>query len=222
MAFGDTAMVRDWLQISGHVDKPSPEHPNRLIRGLACDKAEVSGTRFWGLWRDLCQSPHTFFKNSFVHNYCPFCFMSKSGKNITPPSLRGEAKRQLQDICDSALLEVIRLLEVEWVVGVGKYGADRAKAILKSEYISSLPPTASGEGKKGRQSSKRHQNGVETFKLPPPGSHGDGDVVYREVQVCSILHPSPINPAANKGWVDVVKTQLEEYELLSLIQDIED
>ena len=36
-------------------------------------------------------------------------------------------------LCDSALAEVLRLLEVDTVVGVGKYAADRAKRVISQD-----------------------------------------------------------------------------------------
>ena len=33
-------------------------------------------------------------------------------------------------LCDSALAQVLKLLEVETVVGVGKYAANRAKRVI--------------------------------------------------------------------------------------------
>ena len=189
-------MVRGWLGIAGEVGKPNKENPKRPIHGLHCTRTEVSGTRFWGFFKDLCGSPQQFFKNCFVHNYCPLCFMANSGKNITPPMLKGEVKTQLQAACDHALLEVIRLLGVDWVVGVGKYGADRAKAALKQQ--ASLK-------------SKKKPNGVETFEVLFSGCDPKG------IHVCSIMHPSPINPAANKDWAGLVTKQLEQLGLTSLI-----
>lgn len=198
--FGDSEMVRAWLGISGEVGKPDQEHPSRPIHGLHCTKAEVSGTRFWGFFRDLCGSPELFFKNCFVHNYCPLCFMTKTGKNVTPPMLKGEVKSQLQDACDHALLEAIQLLGIEWVVGVGKYVADRAKAILKQQ---------------SKSSSKKKPNGVETFLLHTGlGSH---ESESREIHVGVIMHPSPINPAANKDWAGIVRSQLEQLGILHLL-----
>ena len=217
VAFGDTEMVQNWLGISGTVGKPEPEHPSRIIHGLACPKAEVSGSRFWGLFRDLCGTPIVFFKNCFVHNYCPFCFMNKTGKNITPPSLKAQEKTQLQEICDGALFEVIELMQVDWVVGIGKYGADRAKAALKSNYLSATAANG-GNAKKGSYC-KKSSNGVETFTVLPCG--GDSHGIAREVHVCSIMHPSPINPATHKGWADIVTAQLKDFGLLDIITAIE-
>lgn len=210
VAFGDTQMVKEWLKISGEVKKPAAEHPSRVIQGLACSRSEVSGSRFWGFFRDLCKTPEAFFSNCYVHNYCPLCFMTKTGKNVTPPSLKVAEKSQLQAICDGALLEVIRLLEVEWVVGVGKYVADRAKAALK-ENCTRL--CGSKEPKKPATCcGKRVGGGVETFTLHSGGGGGE-----RVVCVCSIMHPSPINPAANKGWAQLVQSQLSELGLLDLL-----
>ena len=36
-------------------------------------------------------------------------------------------------MCDSALAEVLKLLEVQTVVGVGKYAADRAKRVISRD-----------------------------------------------------------------------------------------
>lgn len=198
-------MVKEWLQVKGEVGRPSVEHPNRAIQGLECTRVEVSGSRFWGLFKQLCGTPQAFFKNCYVHNYCPFCFMDKSGRNITPPKLK--EKLQLQSICDKALLDVIRLLEVEWLVGVGKYGADRAKTALKANCAqcgaSKKSPVCCG---------RREGGGVESFTL-----HAEGKRSVKTIRVCSIMHPSPINPAANKGWVELAKKELDELGLLEIV-----
>lgn len=193
-------MVCEFLGVTGEVGKPEEEHPNRPIHGLHCTKGEVSGTRFWNFFKDLCGSPEQFFKNCFVHNYCPLCYMTKTGKNVTPPMLKGELKATLQDLCDRSLLEVIELYGVEWVIGIGKYAADRAKAILKVNCV-------------GKKAMKKG-DGVEAFLLSPSGADGSGS---REVQVCSIMHPSPINPAANVDWPGQVKGQLETLGVLQYL-----
>lgn len=199
-------MVKEWLEVKGQVGKPIEEHPSRVIQGLACTRTEVSGSRFWALFKQLCGTPQAFFKNCYVHNYCPFCFMDKSGKNITPPSLKVAAeKSQLQSICDKALLVVIQLLEVDWVVGIGKYAADRAKTALKANCAARC-----GEGKKSPVCcGRREAAGVVSFTL-----HSEGD---RHVRVCSIMHPSPINPAANKGWAELATSRLSDLGLLEII-----
>lgn len=224
VAFGDTAMVREWLAVRGEVGKPSVEHPSRPIQGLACSRTEISGSHFWGLFKALCGTPEAFFENSYVHNYCPLCFMNKTGKNITPPMLKAAEKAQLQAICDLALLEVVRLLGVEWVVGVGKYGADRAAAALRGNC-------ALCSASAGKRSSpccgKKKGGGVESFTLHAEvqgggerGGQGGGKEEQgggRQVYVCSIMHPSPINPAARTGWAELVTTQLTELGILDII-----
>ncbi|NWS49099.1 SMUG1 glycosylase, partial [Probosciger aterrimus] len=40
--FGEVWHVREWLQISGEVQRPHPEHPKRLVLGLSCGRTEVS------------------------------------------------------------------------------------------------------------------------------------------------------------------------------------
>jgi len=175
-------MVTEFLSVTGKVEKPALEHPNRPISGLHCTKKEVSGTRFWGLVMELCGSPEQFFKSCFVHNYCPLCFMTKTGKNVTPPMLKGDLKTSLQSLCDQSLLTVLELLQVEWVIGVGKFASDRAKAILKLFCEGNKPV--------------HKTNGVETFrvsgsKIRSPASNVDwaGHVKRQleEVGVMSII-----------------------------------
>ena len=128
--FGDVAMVRDWLGISGAVGCPSRPHPKRPVDGFACARAEVSGTRLWGWARDTFASPDRFFKRFFVVNYCPLVFMEESGRNRTPDKLSAVEREPLYASCDEALRSVVALLEPEWVIGVGKFGEARAQRVL--------------------------------------------------------------------------------------------
>ena len=82
--FGDVAMVRDFVGITGEVGKPPRENPARPIAGFACHRSEVSGTRFWGWARDRFGTPERFFDRVFVANWCPLVFMDDSGRNRTP------------------------------------------------------------------------------------------------------------------------------------------
>lgn len=130
--FCDPSIATGWLRISGDVRKPAEEHPKRPILGLSSTKQEVSGSRFWGLFQDLCGEPEVFFTNCFVHNYCPLCFMGSTGKNITPPELKVSERNALQDICDHYLQLAVALLEVEWLIAVGKYAEKRAEKALRN------------------------------------------------------------------------------------------
>ena len=169
--FGEYDSVINWMKISGKVGKPPKEHPKRQIIGLDCKRREVSGSRFWTLWKSLCETPEAFFTHTFVYNYCPLVFMTDSGKNITPPMLKILMREPLMRICDDFICKMIKLLEIEVVVGIGKFAEERTRKALKNA-------------------------GVEG------------------VRVVSIMHPSPINPAANKGWDGIVIKQLKELDLL--------
>lgn len=82
--FGDPKWVRDWLKIDGHVFKPEIECPDRKIYGIASPKSEPSGDRLWTYFSKLSITPETFFKHSFVFNFCPVAFMETNGRNVTP------------------------------------------------------------------------------------------------------------------------------------------
>lgn len=169
--FGDTKHVKEWLQIEGCVNKPDKEHPKRPIQGLNCERAEVSGSRLWGFFKEHSKSPEKFFSNCYIHNYCPLVFMTSSGKNITPPQLPKGERQKLMELCDKSLTAVVKLTGVKVVVGVGKFAEERACKALKD----------------------------------------------CDVQVYSMIHPSPASPAANAGWSDVALTQLTELGLIGYI-----
>ena len=73
-------------------------------------------------------------------------------------------------------MDVIQLLGVEVVVGIGKYAQDRAAKVLQ-------------------------EAGVEGIRVE------------------AIMHPSPANPAANKGWEDIVTKQLNDLDLFRYLID---
>ncbi|XP_061187648.1 uncharacterized protein LOC133195738 [Saccostrea echinata] len=131
--FGDGTFVRDWLEIQGNILRPAWEHPKRPILGLDCTRSEVSGKKLWTLIKSLCGQPDNFFEHCFLHNICPLSFLSKTGSNITPPDiLPAEKRNQLNQICDSALTDVIRLLKVEVVVAIGRYVETCVKNVMKN------------------------------------------------------------------------------------------
>ena len=123
--FGEVSAVRDWLGIEAKVGKPQKEHPKRPIEGFACARSEVSGRRLWGLFRERFGTPARFFRKHFVANYCPLVFMSSSGANITPDKLPADEAAPLFEICDCSLAATIKLLQPEWVIGVGGFAAKR-------------------------------------------------------------------------------------------------
>ncbi len=128
--FGDVSLVRDWLRIGGKVQAPAHEHPKRPIRGFECPRGEVSGRRLWGWARGRFVTPERFFRRFFVWNYCPLCFMEASGRNRTPDKLPAEERRALYAACDAALARAVEALQPRHVVGIGRFAAERARAVL--------------------------------------------------------------------------------------------
>jgi single-strand selective monofunctional uracil DNA glycosylase len=160
--FGDPTMVREFLGIEGKVDRPPEQHPRRPVLGFACPRSEVSGRRLWGWVRERFGTPERFFARSFVANYCPLCFMEASGKNRTPNELARAERDALYSACDRALARMVEILQPRWVVGIGGFAQERARAAL--------------------------------------GESG--------VTVVGVLHPSPANPQANRGWAAAVEREL--------------
>jgi single-strand selective monofunctional uracil DNA glycosylase len=128
--FGDVAMVRDWLGVSGRVGRPEREHPARPVLGFECARGEVSGQRLWGFARDTFGTPERFFARFFVANYCPLAFLESSGKNRTPDKLSKAEQQALFAACDRALVRLVEALEPELVVGVGAFAEERARRAL--------------------------------------------------------------------------------------------
>jgi single-strand selective monofunctional uracil DNA glycosylase len=133
--FGDVAMVRDFLRVSGKVGRPTKEHPKRLITGFECPRSEVSGTRLWGFAKEHFKTPERFFKRFFVVNYCPLVFMEASAKNLTPDKLPKDLRDELNDVCDDALRKIVRVLEPKWVLGVGAFAQKQAERALVGSSV---------------------------------------------------------------------------------------
>ena len=128
--FGEVGLVRDWLGIDGGVRTPRSQHPRRPVEGFACRRSEVSGRRLWGWARDRFGTPDRFFDRFFIWNYCPLAFLEESGRNRTPDKLPAEERAPLFEICDRALGRIADHLGPRWVLGVGRFGRDRARAAL--------------------------------------------------------------------------------------------
>lgn len=128
--FGDVAWVRGWLGIEAAVDVPPRAHPKRPIEGFACRRGEVSGARLWSAIAESYRTPERFFRDSFVANYCPLVFLEASGRNRTPDRLPASEREPLFAACDRHLVRLVELLAPEWVIGVGRFASDRARAAL--------------------------------------------------------------------------------------------
>ncbi|XP_032872671.1 single-strand selective monofunctional uracil DNA glycosylase, partial [Amblyraja radiata] len=127
--FGEVGAVRDWLGVSGEVGRPVREHPKRPVLGWSCRRSEVSGRRFWGLFRSIFGEGGApeFFSRCFVHNLCPLVFLDASGRNLTPSDLPPPVRRFLLPICERSLGQTLRLLGVQTVVGVGRLAEAAAR-----------------------------------------------------------------------------------------------
>jgi len=127
--FGHVALVRDWLGIDVDIGKPPREHPARPVAGFACRRAEVSGARLWGWARSRFGTPERFFERFFVVNYCPLLFVEESGRNRTPDKLPPQSRAELFPPCDRALAAAVSLLRPRFVVGIGRFAAERIEAM---------------------------------------------------------------------------------------------
>ena len=128
--FGQIAAVRDWLGVTAKIDKPKFEHAKRPVLGFDCHRSEISGERLWGLFARRFGTADEFFRDHIVMNYCPLAFVEKSGRNRTPDKLPPRERERLFAICDKHLREVIKILESEWIIGVGEFAAKRAREVF--------------------------------------------------------------------------------------------
>lgn len=134
--FGQITAVRDWLGIKAKIDNPPNEHPKRRVTGFDCKRSEVSGERLWGLFAQRFGTAEKFFAQHFVANYCPLAFVESTGRNRTPDKLPPREREQLFLVCDEHLCEVVRILQPEWLIGVGEFATKRTMSI----FADGLPP----------------------------------------------------------------------------------
>jgi single-strand selective monofunctional uracil DNA glycosylase len=132
--FGEIEAVRDWMGIGAEVARPALENPKRPIEGFACTRSEVSGRRLWGLFSERYGTAEAFFVDHFVANYCPLAFFDH-GRNVTPDKLPGVETAPLYAACNEHLKSLVRLLQPEWVIGVGAFAEARAAEALVGEKV---------------------------------------------------------------------------------------
>ncbi len=128
--FGQIAAVRDWLGITAKIDRPRKENPKRPVLGFNCHRSEISGQRLWGLFAKRFGTAEKFFREHIVMNYCPLAFVEESGRNRTPDKLPPSERAKLFTACDDHLREIVRVLEPEWIIGVGDFAVKRAREIF--------------------------------------------------------------------------------------------
>ncbi|MBV9009962.1 MAG: single-stranded DNA-binding protein, partial [Verrucomicrobia bacterium] len=127
--------VRDWLKINAMIRQPRNEHPRRPVTGFACRRSEVSGERLWGLFARRFGAPGEFFREHFVANYCPLAFIESSGRNRTPDKLPVAEKETLFAACDKHLREIVRVLQPEWLIGIGDFAYKRARSVFADREL---------------------------------------------------------------------------------------
>lgn len=128
--FGEVSAVRDWLGIEIKVGQPAQQHPRRPVFGFACQRSEVSGRRLWGWIQARWGTPAAFFQGGFVTNYCPLAFFSATGANLTPDKLTVSDRAPLLSVCDEALRATVAWLRPRWVIGIGRFAAQRSATAL--------------------------------------------------------------------------------------------
>ena len=131
--FGEVGAVRSFLELEGKVVSPKDAHPNRPIEGFSCAKSEVSGRRFWGLMQQRFGTADAFAASHFVWNWCPLAFMEDSGRNRTPDKLPADERASLTAPCDTCLRELVEILNVPHVIGVGKVAESAARRALPDD-----------------------------------------------------------------------------------------
>jgi len=131
--FGATAMVSSFLEIEHRpLQTPKNAHPSRPVVGLELERQEVSGTRLWQLMESKYGSARATFQHIFVLNHCPLLILGQRGQNITPDQLPAAIVEPLLETCDQHLRDVVELLGITKIIGVGKYAEKRAKRALNA------------------------------------------------------------------------------------------
>jgi single-strand selective monofunctional uracil DNA glycosylase len=132
--FGATGVAQSFLQIEARkLETPSNAHPKRPIEGMALERQEVSGTRLWNLMQTHFGTVEETFDNIFIVNHCPLLLLGETGKNLTPNNLPAAIMAPVLKACDEHLLDVIDIMGVTRVIGIGKYAEQRARMALGAE-----------------------------------------------------------------------------------------
>ena len=126
--FGATNVAQDFLKIKPkHLPTPSNAHPKRPIEGMALERQEISGARLWNLMETHFGSATKTFEHIFVVNHCPLLLLGERGQNITPNKVPKSIIDPVLDACDDHLKEVVDLLGITHIIGIGKYAEERAR-----------------------------------------------------------------------------------------------
>jgi single-strand selective monofunctional uracil DNA glycosylase len=136
--FGEIAAVREWLKLDGKIVAPEKQHVKARILGFDCPRSEVSGRRLWGLFNERFGTSEKFFAEHFVANYCPLAFLEERGSNFAAERFNKATAQRVHKVCDEHLKTIIRVLDPEWVIGVGGFAAGRARAVVPERKIGQI------------------------------------------------------------------------------------
>ena len=138
--FGEVNAVKNFLELSGDVGHPCPEHPARPVSGLECKRSEVSGRRLWGLVEEVFGNADEFALQHSIFNYCPLGFLmnTKTAKNLTPDHLVKEERASLESVCDLYLKDMIELVKPSCLIGVGKYAMEKFTSVCSDFGIGNV------------------------------------------------------------------------------------
>ncbi|MBN2723359.1 MAG: single-stranded DNA-binding protein [Deltaproteobacteria bacterium] len=131
--FGEIAAVRDFLKIPDQTGRPYSQHPKRSVEGFECKRSEVSGRRLWEFMKDRFGDCSYMKGRVFIANYCPLAFLSERGSNITPDKLKKSERESLFEICDELILETFKMLDPEYLIGIGNFAFERLTMLNPSE-----------------------------------------------------------------------------------------
>jgi single-strand selective monofunctional uracil DNA glycosylase len=138
--FGCPEQVRDFLRITElEVHQPPELHPKRIVHGLDCPKAEISGRRIWTFLAERYGSPEEVSEHLYIVNHCPLWMFNEAGQNITPDKLSGDAARRLSRICDDHLRSVVQAMGIERIIGVGRYAQRCCENAFPEANVSWVP-----------------------------------------------------------------------------------
>lgn len=157
--FGATVVARDFLEIEARsLETPANAHPKRPIEGMALERQEVSGTRIWNLMEGHYGTAKSTFEHLFVVNHCPLLLLGERGQNITPNNVPAAVIAPVLEACDEHLREVVDILGITCIIGIGKYAEQRARKALNASK------TGAGTSPSGREIS------IDTCWHPSPAS----------------------------------------------------
>ncbi|CAG9854501.1 unnamed protein product [Phyllotreta striolata] len=137
--FGDPKSVKQFLEIEGTVTKPELECPTRPILGFSSTRSEQSGQRLWKFFQSICGTADKFFAHAILFNFCPITLLLGTGLNVTPEEIKNiQVRNELESVCQDWYLKIIRLLQPEYILAIGKYVEKKTNVLFKTHSIDNI------------------------------------------------------------------------------------